>query len=47
MAAQTALVLNTKSYAPRGKNSGNVAAWALVGDTTFGGATSIVSLRVS
>lgn len=46
MAAQTALVLNTKSYAPRGKNSGNVAAWALVGDATFGGATSIVSEKV-
>lgn len=46
MAAQTALVLNTKSYAPRGKNSGNIASWALVGDATFGGATSVVSEKV-
>ena len=46
MAAQTALVLNTKSYAPRGKDSGNIATWALVGDTTFGGATSLVSEKV-
>lgn len=46
MPAQTALVLNTKSYAPRGKNSGDIASWALVGDTSFGGATSTVSERV-
>jgi hypothetical protein len=46
MAAQTALVLNTKSYAPRGKDSGNIASWALVGDATFGGATSIASSKV-
>lgn len=39
MAAQAALVLNTKSYAPRGK-TGDVASWMLVGDTTFGGAPS-------
>lgn len=47
MAAQSAVVLNTKSYAPRGKDSGNIATWALVGDTTFGGATSILSERVT
>lgn len=46
MAAQTALVLNTKSYAPRGK-TGEIASWALVGDTTFGGAQSTFSLRVA
>lgn len=45
MAAQTALVLNTKSYAPRGKEN-SIAKWALVGDTTFGGATSVVTLSV-
>nr|URG16424.1 MAG: coat protein [Leviviridae sp.] len=42
MAAQTALTLNTKVYAPRGK-SGDIASWKLVGDTTFGGATSTAS----
>lgn len=42
MAAQGNLTLNTKVYAPRGK-SGVVATWALVGDTTFGGATSNVT----
>lgn len=47
MAAQTALVLNTKSYAPRGKNAGNVASWAIVGDTTFGGATSTTTQKVA
>lgn len=45
MAAQTALVLNTKSYAPRGK-SGEIARWALVGDTTFGGAMSNLTQRL-
>lgn len=39
MPAQAALTLNTKVYAPRGK-TGNIAGWALVGDATFGGATS-------
>lgn len=47
MAAQSNLTLNTKVYTPRGKNSGDIASWALVGDTTFGGATSIVSERVA
>lgn len=47
MAAQTALVLNTKSYAPRGKSQGDIATWALVGDTTFGGATSLVTEKVA
>lgn len=46
MAAQGNLTLNTKVYAPRGK-TGNVAAWALVGDATFGGATSNVTESVS
>lgn len=46
MSAQVALVLNTKSYAPRGKNSGDVATWALVSDATFGGAASQVTEKV-
>lgn len=46
MAAQSNLTLNTKVYAPRGKNSGDIATWALVGDATFGGATSLVTERV-
>lgn len=46
MAAQTALVLNTKSYAPRGKNQGDIGSWSLVGDTTFGGAKSDASLSI-
>lgn len=45
MPVQSALVLNTKSYAPRGKTS-DIASWALVGDTTFGGATSTVTESV-
>lgn len=45
MAAQTALVLNTKSYAPRGK-TGDVALWMLTGDTSFGGAPSSVTESV-
>lgn len=47
MAAQSNLTLNTKVYAPRGKNSGDIATWALVGDSTFGGATSLVTERVT
>jgi hypothetical protein len=39
MPVQATLVLNTKNYLPRGRN-GDVASWQLVGDTTFGGATS-------
>lgn len=45
MPVQSALVLNTKSYAPRGRAS-DIASWALVGDTTFGGATSTVTESV-
>lgn len=47
MAAQSNLTLNTKVYAPRGKNAGDIATWALVGDSTFGGATSLVTERVA
>lgn len=45
MAAQGNLTLNTKVYAPRGK-TGDIASWALSGDATFGGATSIVTESV-
>lgn len=45
MGAQTNLVLNTKSYAPRGNISG-VASWTLAGDSTFGGASSAVTESV-
>ena len=45
MPSQSTLTLNTKAYAPRGK-SGDIAAWALAGDTTFGGATSTVTESV-
>lgn len=45
MAAQSNLTLNTKVYVPRGRN-GDEAAWALVGDATFGGATSLVKESV-
>lgn len=41
MPVQAAIVLNTKSYSPRGKTA-DVASWALVGDATFGGATSTI-----
>lgn len=47
MPVQGNLTLNTKVYAPRGKSSGDIANWALAGDATFGGATSIVSERVT
>lgn len=46
MAAQGNLTLNTKVYAPRGRTAGDIANWALAGDTTFGGATSVVTERV-
>ena len=45
MAVQGVLTLNTKAYNPRGK-TGDVALWALVGDTSFGGATSTVDESV-
>ena len=47
MAAQSNLTLNTKVYAPRGKTVGDIANWALVGDASFGGATSVVTERVT
>lgn len=47
MAAQSNLTLNTKVYSPRGKSAGDIASWALAGDATFGGATSIVTERVA
>ncbi len=45
MPAQSSLTLNTKVYVPRGKTN-DVATWALVGDATFGGATSTVTESV-
>lgn len=45
MPVQSVLTLNTKAYNPRGKTN-DVASWALVGDTTFGGATSTVQESV-
>lgn len=47
MPVQSNLTLNTKVYAPRGKSSGDIAGWALVGDSTFGGATSLVTEKVA
>jgi len=47
MAAQASITLNTKVYTPRGKNAGDIATWALAGDTTFGGATSYLTEKVS
>lgn len=47
MAAQSNLTLNTKVYAPRGKNAGDIATWALVGDSTFGGASSFATERLT
>lgn len=45
MAVQSAITLNTKVYNPRGV-SDSVGKWALVGDATFGGATSVASSSV-
>ena len=45
MAVQGVLTLNTKAYNPRGK-TGDVSLWALIGDATFGGATSLVDESV-
>lgn len=39
MPVQANITLNTKVYTPRGAQGG-IATWALVGDTTFGGAQS-------
>ena len=45
MAAMGVVTLNTKAYSPRNKQ-GDVAVWALVGDATFGGATSFLTESV-
>lgn len=39
MAIQASVTLNTKVYNPRGTQN-SVSSWALVGDTSFGGAES-------
>lgn len=46
MSAQSNLVLNTKTYVPRGRSNGDISTWALIGDATFGGATSLVTQSV-
>lgn len=46
MAAQANIALNTKVYTPRGKINGDVAQWGLIGDATFGGASSFVTESV-
>lgn len=46
MAVQGTLTLNTKAYAPRGRQNDGSMQWALVGDASFGGATSLVSTSV-
>jgi hypothetical protein len=45
MPAQASITLNTKVYTPRGTQNG-ISAWALAGDTTFGGAQSDVTESV-
>lgn len=45
MAAQGSITLNTKVYTPRGTSNG-ISTWALVGDSTFGGATSLLTQSV-
>lgn len=45
MAVQSALTLNTKVYNPRGVGDG-IAKWALVGDASFGGASSTVTTSI-
>ena len=45
MATQASITLNTKVYTPRG-TQGGISTWALVGDATFGGATSQVTESV-
>lgn len=45
MAAQGSITLNTKVYTPRGTSNG-ISSWALVSDSTFGGATSLLSQSV-
>jgi len=45
MAVQSAITLNTKVYNPRGVES-SIAKWALVGDASFGGATSTITSSV-
>ena len=45
MPAQAAITLNTKVYNPRGTQQG-ISTWALVNDSTFGGAQSTVTESV-
>ena len=45
MPVQASITLNTKVYTPRGTSDG-ISTWALVGDTTFGGAASSVTESV-
>lgn len=45
MAQQGSLTLNTKVYTPRGTSNG-ISTWALVGDSSFGGATSLLTQSV-
>jgi hypothetical protein len=46
MPVQGSITLNSKVYTPRGTESGT-AKWALVGDTSFGGANSVLTEKVS
>lgn len=45
MPVQATFPLNSKNYLPRGRQ-GDVAQWQLVGDATFGGATSTLQESV-
>lgn len=47
MAAQGNITLNTKVYVPNGRQPDNSMAWRLIGDSSFGGATSTLTDRVS
>lgn len=46
MPVQASMTLNAKAYLPRGRDPDGSSLWALVGDTTFGGATSQVKESV-
>lgn len=45
MPAQSSMTLNTKVYTPRGTQNG-ISSWALSGDTSFGGAVSVLTESV-
>ncbi|DAD51001.1 TPA_asm: coat protein [ssRNA phage SRR6960540_1] len=45
MPVMSSVTLNSKAYQPRGRD-GDVAKWALVGDASFGGATSTITESV-